>query len=167
MSDQFVIDALNFVRNAGLLQDNISPSSFERLQSYLASVAGKVVYSVSGIFDEQGRPVLKIAVSGTLDLKCQRCLEKLEYSLNLETRLFLARNEEELLRYDEDIFIDAIPASHELDILALIEDEIILSLPVSPRHQNTACYMATRPGIHGISTREHPFTALTSLKRSH
>lgn len=165
MFDQLVIDALDFVHSGKSLQGNIPLLSFERLRDYLANSAGELAYLVTGLLDERDRPTLKISVSGIIDLNCQRCLEKIEYALDVKTALLLARNKDELSRYDEDIFMDAIYASNELDILALVEEEIILSLPISPRHEDIECYLSTE--IRETTTQEHPFTVLASLKRSH
>lgn len=168
MFDQLVIDALDFVRSGKSLQGSIPVLNLKRLSSYLTNSAGELAYLVTGLLDERDRPLLEISVNGTIDLSCQRCLEKIEYTLDMRTALLLARNEDELSRYDEDIFVDAIYASNELDILALIEDEVILSLPVSPRHEDaTRCHSLTGTGIHEATAKEHPFTVLASLKRSH
>lgn len=167
MSDQLVIDTLNFVRNNSLLQGNIPLINLERLRSYLVNTSGELAYLIMGQLDEHDRPTLKLSISGSVDLSCQRCLEKMEFALDLKTKLLLARNEDELSRYDEDVFVDAIQASSELSILTLIEDEVILSLPISPRHQDTQCHLSAITETHVTATREHPFTVLASLKRTH
>lgn len=167
MPDQLVIDALDFARSSKALQGSITLSDLGRLSDYLTSSAGELAYTVIGLPDECDGPMLKITVSGIIGLNCQRCLETIEHALNVKTALFLARNEDELSRYDEDIFVDAIYASNELDILALIEDEVILSLPVSPRHEDAGCHLSGETGIREAAAREHPFTVLASLKRPH
>lgn len=168
MYDQLVIDALDFVRGGKSLQGSIPLLNLERLRSYLTDSAGELTYLVTGLLDERDRPLLEMSVNGTIDLSCQRCLEKIEHPLDVKTALLLARNEDELSHYDEDTFVDAIYASNELDILALIEDEVILSLPTSPRHEDaTKCYSSTDTEIHEIIAKEHPFNVLASLKRSH
>ena len=40
---------------------------------------------------------------------------------------------------DEDEAVDSIPASAAMDVLALVEDEILLNLPISPLHAPGAC----------------------------
>lgn len=167
MSDQIVIDTLDFVRNAGSLHGRVHPCDLQRLQDYLTDKAGELAYLIEGLCDNQGRPMLRIAVRGTVNLSCQRCLEKLEHVLELESQLLLARNEDELCRYDEDVTVDAIMTSAALDILTLIEDEIILSLPNSPRHQDIACLTTSKLEIYRAVTDEHPFAALATLKQSH
>lgn len=167
MPDQLVIDALGFARSSKTLQGSITLSDLERLRDYLTNSAGELAYTVIGLLDECDSPMLKITVSGVVGLNCQRCLETIEHTLNVKTALFLARNEDELSRYDEDIFVDAIYASNELDILALIEDEVILSLPVSPRHEDAGCHISSETGMRETAAKEHPFTVLASLKQPH
>lgn len=169
LMSNYLIDTLKFVHEAGLLQGSLTLPGLERLKSYLANSKGILAYSVHGVSDEQNRPLLKIMISGSINLRCQRCLDKLEYQLDLETNLFLARSETELFHYDEDIFIDAIPATRELDLLTLLEDEIILGLPVAPRHQNDGTCQLSKDYVatHDDALNEHPFMMLSILKRTH
>lgn len=139
MSKRFVINSLNFVRETGIHHGRILPAELERLHEYLSDHSGELAYSISGVLDEKGRPTLKITIAGMISLRCQRCLGKLAQSLNMQVNLIIARNEDELSYYDEDNSIDAILASPEMDTLTLIEDELILSLPISPRHQEGEC----------------------------
>lgn len=139
MSRRFIIDFLNFVRNTSVHHGRILPAESERLREYLSDYSGELVYSISGIFDEKGRPTLKIVITGMIHLCCQRCLGKLEHNLNVQTHLLIAKNEAEFSYYDADNSADVILASSEADALTLIEDELILSLPISPRHQEGEC----------------------------
>lgn len=72
----------------------------------------------------------------------QRCLGELVHLLDLQTVMLLAENE--LFRLDETETVDGFLAVSDLDVLALIEDEIILSLPISPRHREGE-YSAQEP----------------------
>lgn len=139
MSERFVIDSLNFVRNASVHHGRILPAELERLHEYLSDHTGELDYSISGVLDEKGRPMLKIAIAGMINLQCQRCLNRLEHSLKVQTNLLIARNEDEFSYYDKDNSIDVILASPNMDTLTLIEDELILSLPISPRHREGEC----------------------------
>ena len=105
----------------------------------------------------------KITINGGL-LCCQRCLGKLEHDLNIKTDLLIAKNEDELAYYDEDSSVDAILASHEMDALILIEDEIILSLPISPRHREDECSIGNVASNTPESTKLMEQHSLESLK---
>ncbi len=167
MSDQLVIDTLDFVRNGKALRGSIPLHDLQRLGSYLLDSTGELTYEISGQLDDLNRPMLEITVNATLDLSCQRCLKTIGYVLDVKTTLLLARTEDELALYDEDIFVDAIYASNELDILALVEDEAILSLPVSPRHEDTGCHISAETETHEDIEKKHPFSILASLKHPH
>jgi uncharacterized protein len=57
-----------------------------------------------------------------------------------------------------------IEASPELDVAGLIEDEVLLSLPLSPRHAEGACESRLARGADADG-RPRPFAGLAALKR--
>jgi uncharacterized protein len=95
-----------------------------------------------------------------LHLQCQRCLGRLEYPLFVSNTLRLALPGSAELE-EEDV--EAIEASSELDVAGLVEDEIILSLPYSPRHGDGACRQAADADAARGGTRA--FDKLATLKR--
>lgn len=168
MHKQLVINALKFSHAADSLSGSILPENCARLRDFLADDAGRIDYVLSGDTDNHGRLSLRIAIQGMINLTCQRCLEKMPHSLDLLSELILAKDDNELARYDEDSLVDAILASEEMDVLALIEDEIILGLPLSPRHPDTLCLQTDKPlEAQNQTDKAHPFAALKSLKQLH
>lgn len=166
MPVRFVIDALDFARNAGAHHGKIVLSELERLQGYLTDNCGEVQYTVTGALSRSAEPILRLAVRGSITLQCQRCLGKVTHVLDLQTDLLLARDENELARLDEDESVDCILATASLDVLALIEDEIILSLPISPRHRENECSIR-RQDSNDAAEGSPLFTALAALKKLH
>lgn len=160
-----VIDALDFAGKAGTYHGKISISALERLQDYLTDNLGSLQYAIAGALDDEGRPVLRIQIYGVMHLRCQRCLETIAHVLDINIGLLLARDEDEFLRLDEDESADCILASHDLSVPVLIEDEIILSLPFSPRHSEEKCTITG--GQDGNADERMPFAALSALKKSH
>lgn len=166
MSVRFVIDSLDFVRNARVHHGKISLIELTRLQSHLFDNRGELIFTISGSFDENHKPILRVIVKGEINLSCQRCLDKLVHTLDLQSSLLLVRDEDELDRYDDDDTVDGILATSDMDVLRLIEDEIILSLSISSRHQENEC------SIKGNVTADkelsaHPFAKLAGLKKTH
>jgi uncharacterized protein len=166
MSVRPAIDALDFARNAGALHGKIALASLERLGGYLAGNSGELQYEITGALNRNGKPILRIFVRGLIKLRCQRCLGELGHVLDLRTDLLLAENEKELFSFDEDESIDGILAEPDLDILALIEDEIILSLPISPRHDESECSIGNRLNVD-TAEQKPLFAALAALKKLH
>ena len=166
MAVPLVIDSLDFVCKAEVRRGKIAIAGFQRLQDYLASNSGELGYAVTGVLDANGRPVLRVDIQGIVNLQCQRCLEELKHVLDIHTELLLAQNEQELQHFDEDESLDCILAQPDMDVLSLIEDEIILGLPVSPRHEQSRCTSGGRED--GKATRKvSPFAALAALKKTH
>ncbi len=89
---------------------------------------------------EAGRPVLRLDIRATVWLTCQRCLGRFTEDLDIQTVLPVARDEAELARWEaEDPLVDALVAETRQGLAALVEDEILLSLPVAPRHPDGGC----------------------------
>ena len=166
MPEQLIIDAIDFAHNAGVHHGKISISELGRLQDYLVGNYGELKYTVAGTLGKSARPVLQVTVQGAINLRCQRCLGELKHILDLRTDLLLASNESELCRFDDDESIDVILAGSGMDVLALIEDEIILSLPVSPRHRESECAII-EAGSGNTPGEKSPFSALARLKKLH
>jgi len=166
MSVRFVIDSIDFVRNGGMHHGKISPAEFSRLQSYLFDREGELIFAISGLFDENYKPILQILIQGEINLCCQRCLGKLAHTLDLQTNLLLANDEDELDQHNEDDAIDCILATSDMDVMMLIEDEIILSLSISSRHQENECSIENNLTVDKEPSA-HPFAKLAGLKKTH
>ncbi len=164
MSAQIVIDTLDFVSNTRTLHGKIILKDCMRLKDYLYDNQGKLKYKISGVLDKNDKSILQVIINGEIPLHCQRCLGKLTYLLNIQREILLAENENELSHLDEIETIDGILADSNLDILELIEDEIILSLPISPRHRENECSAQEFTDSNPIGEK-NPFVALAKLKK--
>ena len=173
------IDSLDFVRNGREVRGEVAVADLPRLQDMLADpeacpelveVAcpedtrrGKVSYLIRGFLDKSGKPMLEVAINGLCQLICQRCLSGLAYPVNLVSQLMLVQEgglDEFSTRVEEDE-PDSVPADDHLDVIALLEEEILLSLPFAPKHPAGACQLVTK-GLDqsGISA----FAVLAGLK---
>ena len=160
MSHQPVIDGFEFA-SAGAAQHGILPiREFPRLHDLLASDAGEVAYTVTGVRDERGRPGLRVGVRGVLQLRCQRCLEPLAFELQAEALLVLAATQAEIDADPVDASVpDRVLAGKEMTVRELVEDELILALPYAPRHERCAGAATSREKTLS------PFAGLRSLLR--
>lgn len=139
MSARPTLDSMLFARAGERLSGAAPVANLPRLVDGLVSDEGSVEYRLQG-GTEYGRPILRLAVEATVVLRCQYCLEPYRQLLKIERILPLARDEAELARWErDDPLLDALIAEPALDVLALVEDEILLSLPVVPRHPEGGC----------------------------
>ena len=163
MSAQTVIDSLEFARTEQTLRGSLPIPGLARLKDSLHDTAGQVEFVVRGGSDARRRPILTIDITGTLHLQCQRCLGALEYPLRLTNTLLLVSRAEAESEEPDDAEVERIEAGAELDVASVIEDEIILSLPYAPRHDEGRCGegLSTVPDDARVSA----FTKLAALKK--
>ncbi len=112
-------------------------SAFPRLGHEFTQ--GELFCRVDGGTDRQGTMSLRLFIEGTLELTCQRCLGPLAQAVDVDHVLLLARDATELERLDAEPGCDAILAEGKLDLLALVEDEVLLGLPLAAMHAEGEC----------------------------
>jgi len=134
----FVIDTFEFSRKKEHAQGEQAVADFARLREETADTSGSVQWAVQGGMHALGYPQMSLSVKAEVKLMCQRCLTPFVHSLDSETILVLAKDEEaadelEGKLADEDM--DVIAGSKSMNVLELVEDEVLLAIPLSPKHE--------------------------------
>ncbi len=136
MSHQPVIDGLEFARTGSKLHGAWPVAGFSRLRDALRTDEGTLQYDLRGVAQERGYPALHLKVSGALQLVCQRCLGALEFPLHIDVSLGLAETQAEI---DAEPLAaegpERIVAGAEMPVRDLVEDEVLLAIPLAPRHE--------------------------------
>lgn len=153
------IDSLDFARKGKQLSGEIPVTELSRLADMLASSDGLISYQLSGFIDKDGNPMLELSLAGLCYLRCQRCLQAMDYRIDQVSRLMLTEEQPES-DLEEDDF-DRISPDANLDVAGLVEDEILLNLPFAPKHEAGTCEAETAGLQQG---KENPFAVLRSLK---
>jgi uncharacterized protein len=159
-----VIDSLEFARTGQMLRGSLAVAELTRLQDSLHDTLGLVEFAVEGGYDSRHRPTLRLDVGGMLHLKCQRCLGQLDFPLRLVSTLLLASPAEAAASRLDEEEVDWIEAGPELDVGSLVEDEIILCLPYSPRHAEDECPAGRSDPA--ADTSRSAFAKLAALRRN-
>jgi uncharacterized protein len=162
MSRQPVIDGFEFASAGAMQQGQLPVSGFARLKDQLAADTGEIEYRIEGVLDGRSRPSLQLRVKGTLQLRCQRCLEAMPYDLDETQLLVLAASQAEIDADPVDADLpDRVLASKHMVLRDLVEDQLILALPFAPRHAR--CKAAGEVGEEG---KVSPFADLRSILRT-
>jgi len=163
MSAQTVIDSLEFARTEQNLRGSLPIAGLTRLRDSLYDTLGLVDFVMQGGLDVRQRPTLSLKVSGVLHLRCQRCLGNFDYPLRLDSTLLLASPAEAASGALDEEEGEWIEPSAQLDVADLVEEEIVLGLPYSPRHADGQC----GPGGDLLTKDEQQtaFAKLAALKR--
>jgi len=139
-------ELLNFVRQVELRRtiEGVYPiSKLTRLGETLASDEGDVSVKIE-FGDCFGYACLRGTVSAKLVTDCQRCLEPVETIVSGNFKFALVHDEEEFDQLPEELEPYLIEGE-EQSLIDLIEDELLLSLPMVTVHEE-ACsdFMATK-----------------------
>jgi uncharacterized protein len=188
------LDVAKFARAGTSLTGEVPLESFQRLSDGACApvdeVPGLVSWSATGSHREVlgGAPELRLRLQAqtTIWLNCQRCLQPMPVNLRIDRAFRFARNDDEAAELDEaSEDEDFLALGRPLDLPTLVEDELIMALPIVPRHE--ACpqpllapevpdaALAVAPagtegaypdeGSRRASDRPHPFAVLSALKR--
>ena len=158
------INSLDFARNGRRISGEVKVSELPRMLDMLEDPQGILSYTVQGDVDKQGSAFLDVTVAGQCRLRCQRCLNGLDYPVRIDSHLLLRDQASLDSLEDTEAEFDSILADTHLDLLDLLEDEILLSLPIAPRHEEGACQVAGARNMHQEHRR--PFAGLANLKRN-
>jgi uncharacterized protein len=174
MSERQFIDSLDFADNSRELHGIVALTELPRLQDKLVvsdddgfapNHRDEINYSLRGFHDQNGRPMLEVKLDGLCNLQCQRCMQGLAYPLKLISWLLLVQDWDESTT-DEDDDTDSILIDNHLDVFALLEEEILLSLPFAPRHPAGTCRPEKEEYLVSETNQmdKNPFAVLSKLK---
>lgn len=128
---------------------------------------------------------LHLQAQGRAWLTCQRCLQPLDEAVAIDRRIRFVRDEATAEALDAESEDDVLAISRSLDARGLVEDELLLALPLVPRHarcpeplapDNTAAgplapdaQASAADGLSDADTppdgRPNPFAVLAKLRR--
>ncbi|MGH8663903.1 MAG: YceD family protein [Burkholderiales bacterium] len=162
MSEQVLIDGLKFASEGRRCAGELALAAMPRLQDSIFEPAGRVHYALIGMTDRHGQPIIEVSVRGTVPLQCRRCLERLDYVLDRTSRLAPVAPGAQLPDVaEEDPDTEAIAAAEVANVADLIEQEVLLGLPLAPVHDGP-CTPAQGPAAAKV---ESPFAVLRTLKQ--
>lgn len=164
-------ETANFVRQVELNRtfEGVYPiSKFARLGELLLSDEGYVTVKLE-FTRSVGIASLRGKVSAKLLVECQRCLQPVETEVSGSFKFALVHSEDEFELLPEE-FEPYMLEGEEQSIIDLVEDELLLSLPMVTIHEE-ACsdFMSkqneeVRAAIKAEKEAENPFAVLKALK---
>lgn len=148
------LDVLGLARDRVVVEREFPIAGFARLRDRLAEATGnahaRAQFGLAGQW-----PTAQLALEADVVLSCQRCLKPVRRKVASESRLVFASEDAPELPGDYEA-IGGDPRM--IDFAALVEDELLLGLPLVPRHEaNENC---TPPGGGEIVTGETPSTEM-------
>ncbi len=118
---------------------------------------------------EASQAWLHITAEACVPLTCQRCLTRMDADLYADRWFRFVADEATAEAQDDDAEEDLLVTSHTFDVQALVEDELLMSLPMVPVHDVCPVKVKLQVADEGFeeanAAKENPFAALAGLKK--
>lgn len=168
-------DIRAFAQAAGSRTAQDSLQKYERLAQEVSALEPDLMvnWSIQG----EARPVpgeapeiwLHVQADTCLPLTCQRCLTPVEVPLAVDRSFRFVADEETAAALDDESEEDVLALDQEFDLANLIEDELLMEIPLVPRHE--VCPVAVKlevvdPDFEAAQAEKpKPFAALAQLRK--
>lgn len=159
------VDVARMVQSRRSFAGQLPLARFKRLAGSLAGSEGEVVYQLDFDRDAYGNSLLYLKATTQLPLLCQRTLEVYREPVVLEQQLGLIRDESEEAALLPEYEALLVGADGQLDLADVIEDELILALPLVPTRPGAPLDHIELADDEASEPRGNPFAALASLKK--
>jgi uncharacterized protein len=157
MQKSLIINNLEFAKSQLRLDDNVVAAELARLVEMLANKEKtQIKFQLIGASKRFSQPSLHLSVQANLCMTCQRCLD--EMTVNLDLNFDYLINSAQVNEAEDSDEIDWLEANHEMDVGELIEDELLLAMPIAPTHAHDCGKLSTQSG-----DKPNPFAALKGL----
>lgn len=162
------VNPIRFAENGVTMHGSLFIKDMQRLGVSLAGQEGEVKVDLEFGIDREKTRFVKGHFETALTLQCQRCLENFIQEVVGDLKSGLVNNEKEAnalsSRYEPLIVVD-----NNLVIQDMIEDELILTLPIVPMHDLKDCSIQL-PQAAGDAEmtefkKESPFKVIEHLKK--
>jgi uncharacterized protein len=165
------IDPLRMVEARRVLHGSITLAEMARLLEAVVAAPGEVQVSLEFGRDVEGIRYMRGILQAELVLECQRCLGNMDFQVDSRFQLALVRSMEEaekLPSHYEPLLLDGEP----LFLRDVLEDELLLALPIIARHADTNCHGGLNAAGQeddlaidtGSTDKPNPFSVLANLK---
>jgi len=116
-----------------------------------------------------GQIWLHLKADATLPMTCQRCLHPVDVPLSVDREFRFVADEATAEALDEGSEEDLLALSREFNLRELIEDELLMDLPVVPRHDECPTQVKLASSDEDFEEanagKPNPFAALAGLRQ--
>jgi len=165
------VDPYLQARRARHMQGNIAVAKFERLVEALypegasQRAEGNVEIDIEFSRGVRGRPQFQLAVKAILNAECQRCLGEVSFIVNSVKKMLVVKDEAALEQVSAEFEPVLVVDEDKLSLMPIIEDELLLSLPLMVKHDDCRMAVDADSGeVEELEERINPFAVLGQLK---
>ncbi|MCP5325651.1 MAG: DUF177 domain-containing protein [Oceanospirillaceae bacterium] len=164
------VDPIKCVEQNTHIEGVLAVSKLDRLGDYLTERSGEVQVSMTFGRDEQKIATLQGQCDTRVKMLCQRCLKPVEVEVSSEFSLGIVFSDEQASHLPKQ-YDPIVTDGESLALPQLLEDELILSLPMFAYHDHCEEHEHTSESVSSqdeavVEKKENPFSVLAQLKKS-
>jgi uncharacterized protein len=112
---------------------------------------------------------LHLSANAALPLTCQRCMAAVQVPVDIDQWYRFVATEEIAMAEDDESEEDLLVLEPQFDLLSLVEDELLMALPLVPMHVQCPTPVVLQVGADGVpdvpDEKPNPFAVLAKLKK--
>ena len=158
--NDLIINNLEFAQSHQTLLSEVKVLNCERLAELLTPNLNdaQIRFELTGAAKQLRNPSLKLHIDAQLPVICQRCLDEMQVQLSLDFTYLVCQTLP--IETDENDETDWLEATADMNLQDLIEDELLLAMPVAPMHAHDCSKQSMQSG-----EKPNPFAVLKGLVR--
>lgn len=169
------LDIAAFAQGEHTLQGQTPLAAYPRFAEEVLGdpAAESVTWHAQGQWQAQtggaGHAWLVLDVHTQATLTCQRCLQPVEVPLEVQRDFRFVKDEATAQAQDDDSEEDLLVMSRDFDLQTLIEDELLMALPLVPQHgicPQPLAFDDAAAHVEDAPEKPHPFAALAQLRKT-
>jgi uncharacterized protein len=160
------INPFQLADNKTSLRGEIQLSTMERLRVMLVGPSPMASFELCFGRDAQGYAYLRGGIKTCFEVICQRCNHPMSLKLDIKMELSPVRTDKEAERLPKH-YDPLLVVGDTITLVTMIEDEILLNIPIVPKHSKKECLVKASGFIEqeDENEQENPFTVLKKLLR--
>ncbi len=164
------IDILEFIRSDQRHQAQTPLSALPRIAAAVLNPEASLQWHAQGAqaIDSSGRKQDQLSITGQapMAVTCSRCLEPIQTLVQINRAFWFVKDEATAQALDSEIDdVDFLVASRQFDLVALVEDELLMAMPLQPVHD--LCELPRGEIAENQTPQDapNPFAVLSALKK--
>jgi uncharacterized protein len=154
------------VIRSGYFEGELESEDMPRLNELTIPGEQKIGITFEFVQSEYDVPKIQGSLRCKLNMQCQRCLQAMEIEIDQNFQLLIDAKDDLI---DESKLDSVMSDEGYVDIREIIEDELILAIPLVAMHEDTSCheYWQNTGPEYKPEQKENPFAVLAQLKTKH
>jgi uncharacterized protein len=137
----------------------------QRISDLLQQQSGEIHYQMSFFLDGSERVLAEVELKTVLQMLCQRCLKTMSVEVERNTHLAFVSDKTEIATLPAEYEPLVLDESDDLSINELVQDELLLAIPLAPMHLPDECSAAKEVEKFKDNGKVMPFADLAKLKK--